>query len=60
MPLANTDKENVKKKVISRDKHFKCSLEQKKEKQGMYEHLYSWDLFPTTEQYLNSFGSMLF
>lgn len=58
MPLADTDKENFKKAVTSRDNYFKFSLEQKKEK--LHEHLYSWNLFTTTDQYLNNLGSMLF
>lgn len=49
MPLADTDKENFKTEVTSRDNYFKFSLEQKKEKLGMHEYLYSWDLFTTTE-----------
>lgn len=47
MPLADTDKENFKKAVTSRDNYFKFSLEQKKEK--LHEHLYSWNLFTTTD-----------
>lgn len=34
MPLADTDKENFKKEVTSRDNYFKFSLEQKKREVG--------------------------